>query len=181
MIGAQVACRVHVLRSHESRRSASASAARALRVALTSRPIVCAVLLLAVGCSLFGQTPDESTDQQANMPCAPTAADSNDPQLRIGGGDLGARGGQLVGGGHVKVLWLRRNTSAGASLRLQGQQVSGPGHVDLVLPAASTSVPWPGGDLAHGYPSDFLLPSGGCWRFSIVDGKPEDVVVFLVE
>jgi hypothetical protein len=141
--------------------------------------IACALVLSAAACSPFGQESGLS-DQQADQPCAVTAADAQDPLLRIGAGDLGARVGQLIGSSHVKVLWLRRNTTAGPSLRVQGRLLGGSQEVDLALAAASASVPWPGGDLAHGYPSDFLLPSAGCWRFSIVDGKPADSVVLLV-
>jgi hypothetical protein len=122
-------------------------------------------------------------DQQTKVPCTPSAAAPHDAQVRIGDGDLGARVGQvkLIGGSHVKVLWLRRNTSAGASLHIQGRRIGGPQEVNLTLTAASTSVPWPGGEFAHGYPSDFLLPSAGCWRFSIVEGKPEDSIILVVD
>jgi len=52
--------------------------------------------------------------------------------------------------------------------------------VQLTLPAASASVRWPGGEMAHGYPSNVSLPTRGCWRFTILDGSPADMIIFNV-
>jgi hypothetical protein len=96
------------------------------------------------------------------------------------GGDLGARIDRLSVGSQ-KVLWLRRNSSAGESLRIEGRRLDGGERVVLTLPAASATMSWPEGGLAHGYPSDVDVPSGGCWRFSIVDGSAADILTFRVD
>jgi hypothetical protein len=115
----------------------------------------------------------------AEVSCVPTTAQADDPQLFIGG-DLGARIDRLTAPGPVKVVWLRRNASAGESLRVQGSRLGGTERVQLTLPAASASVPWPGGEMAHGYPSNVSLPTRGCWRFAIPDGTPADMIIFDV-
>lgn len=133
-----------------------------------------ALFLLVVACTPFRVSNDPP------LACAPTAAQSEDGRLSISG-DLGARMDPLVAGSDVKVLWLRSNASAGESLRIQGRRLDGPERLELTLPAASTTVPWPAGGLAHGYPSSFVVPSVGCWRFSLLDGKPGDTLTFRVD
>jgi hypothetical protein len=115
----------------------------------------------------------------AAVPCVPTSAQADDPQLFIGG-DLGARVDRLTAESQVKVLWLRKDTSGGESLRVQGSRLDGTERVQLTVPAATGTVPWPGGATARGYPSNVRLPSRGCWRFAIVDGKPADMLTFDV-
>lgn len=104
--------------------------------------------------------------------------------MAVGGDLAGSPFLELVAGQPHKTQWARRNEPPQPRLPLRAKRLDGPaptvefeafGHSNL-YPGLSEE--WGAG---HGYAYNLTLPTAGCWRITVANGRPADFVVYEVK
>lgn len=83
--------------------------------------------------------------------------------------------GMMPDGGATKILWVISHGNVGATITIDGHNLSGMGQTHQDFPSAGSS-----GVPGSQYPSIIVVPTPGCWQFHMRSGSMVGIVILRV-